>query len=155
VPLMRDLHTSARRLSFVRRLSHRHRPSTTINRVRQYISSLTSNALPPGHLPPPHLTHIICPRCGSFNVLISPGINNSISTHQHSVHPLRQMINTHVSTRPRYTLSPLNSTIPYSKSLPLSTMDDSCIRPNDSGSPNSFDKCRAGHKCGLCSSLIL
>jgi hypothetical protein len=37
--------TSARRLSFAHRLYHRHRPSTTINGVHQYTSSLTSNAL--------------------------------------------------------------------------------------------------------------
>jgi chitin synthase len=35
---------------------------------------------------------------------------------------LRQVMNTHVSTRPRYTPSRFNSTIPYPKSSPLSTV---------------------------------
>src|ERR1700709_2317483 len=51
--------------------------STTVNRVHQYTSSL---ALPPGCLRlTPHSTHIVCLRCGSFDGLISPGIDNSIT----------------------------------------------------------------------------
>ncbi|KAJ8585074.1 hypothetical protein M405DRAFT_865678 [Rhizopogon salebrosus TDB-379] len=63
--------TSAGRLSFVCQLFTRHRTSTGTHRVHQYTSSLTSNAFPPGGLPPPHSTHIAVAAAMRLSVQVS------------------------------------------------------------------------------------
>jgi hypothetical protein len=71
----------------------------------------------------------------------------------------RQVMNTHVSTRPRYTPSPLNSTIPYPQSSPLSTVLAYGRFPASARMILALRihliSAVQGHKCGRCSSMLI